>query len=267
MVVWPAPWAGAFAMVPWSAMASRLLRYIRRFGPWTGTQDYLRTRRRTGEVALRAPGVSHPVRVRAGSSDRRAFEQVFLDREYDFPVPGRPRFIVDAGANIGCASVWFASRFPSANIVAVEPDPGNHALLDRNVAPWGRVRTVQAAVWSRAASLTIDNPGDEPWAYRVREARPGEAAFPAVSIGGLLAEAGEEFIDVLKLDVEGAEREIFADPGCDTWLSRTRLLFVELHDRFGDGCGAALESAAARHPFRRFELGENVVLVRYDLPA
>ena len=248
-------------------MASRLLRYIRRFGPWTGALDYLATRRRTGFAALRAPGVPHPIHVRAGSSDRRAFEQVFLDRQYDFPIAGRPRFIIDAGANIGCASVWFASRFPDARIVAVEPDPGNCALLERNLAPWGQVRTVRAAVWPRKAWLTIENPGDEPWAYRVREAGPGEAAFPAVSIGELLAESGAETIDILKLDVEGAERDILADPACDAWLARTRLLFVELHDRFREGCSEALASAVARHPFRRFELGENVVLVRDDLPV
>jgi hypothetical protein len=83
-----------------------------------------------------------------------------------------------------------------------------------------------------------------------------------VSIAALLRESGFAAIDILKLDVEGAERELFADPSCQAWLARTNMLFVELHDRIKPGCSDAFERAIALHDFERRKVGSNMVLTR-----
>jgi hypothetical protein len=61
------------------------------------------------EQSLTLAGVKHPVYVRPGTTDIEVMQQVLLDYEYDFKLPGRPQVIVDAGANIGLASVYFAN--------------------------------------------------------------------------------------------------------------------------------------------------------------
>lgn len=255
---------GSTATSP-GVIRSNFGKYARRFGWRRALGLYSTVKWGRGLVDVRIPGLAAPVAVRAGTSDREALTQVFVESEYDTRYPGLPRFIIDAGANVGYASVWFANVYPGAAIVAVEPDADNCAVLERNVAPYRGVRVVRAGVWPREASLAIENPSGKSWSFRVREAAPGERGFPAVSIAGLLEASGLSVIDILKLDVEGTERELFSDAGCDRWLSRTNMLFVETHDRYKPGCEAALAAAVARHGFRRSQEGENVVLIRERL--
>ncbi|MBK6790779.1 MAG: FkbM family methyltransferase [Betaproteobacteria bacterium] len=83
---------------------------------------------------------------------------------------GRPRGIVDAGAHIGLATVYLATRFPQATIVALEPEPSNYRLLCKNVASLKNVVTVNAGLWSRAARVKLVDPGHSTWGFRVVEA-------------------------------------------------------------------------------------------------
>jgi hypothetical protein len=69
-------------------------------------------------------------------------------------------------------------------------------------------------------------------------------------------------IDLLKLDIEGSEKELFEDPAKKWWLSRTRAVIVELHDRFKPGCTAAVEAALAGQNFIRTQRGENILFIR-----
>jgi hypothetical protein len=85
-----------------------------------------------------------PVYFRAGESDVAGFRQVFQDRAYSRSDPrlsaryqsilkaGKIPTIVDAGANVGAASLWFLQQFPEAAVVAIEPEPGNLSVLRKN---------------------------------------------------------------------------------------------------------------------------------------
>lgn len=236
--------------------------YLERFGTLAGTGLYLRTKLRRGARRIAVPGMAHPVHMRTGTSDRSAFNEVIVKRWYDHPFPGKPRFIVDAGANVGYASVRFAELYPEADIVAIEPDRENFEILQRNIAPYPRVRGLQCGLWPRNAQLVIENPEAKSWAFRVREARAGESGFPAVGLNELMAEHPSRAIDLLKLDIEGAERELFSDERCQDWLARTNMMFIELHDRIKPGCTEAMEKAIAPHGFERQPLGSNLILKR-----
>jgi FkbM family methyltransferase len=249
-------------------MSSHLRAYAQRFGMRAGTALYLRTKLQRGLLEFSVPDVPHPLYMRGGTSDRSAFNEVLVKRWYDYPYPsGRsPRFIIDAGANVGFASVRFAQLYPAATIVAVEPDAANCAILQRNVASYPLVRSVRAGVWPRSGRLAIENPQDKPWSFRVREAVAGDSdVMTAVSIQDLMQAHGAATLDILKLDVEGAEYELLADSGCQAWLSRTNMMFIELHDDMKPGCSAMLERALAGHPFERVPHGSNLVLIRRPL--
>jgi FkbM family methyltransferase len=239
-------------------MLDRLRHYRTRYGLRTALGLYLRGKLTPGTARLSLPDITTPLFMRRGTSDRRTFDKVFIARGYRCDLDGPVNAILDGGANVGYASVWFANAWPEATVVAVEPDADNFALLERNTAAYPRVQRVRAGLWPRAASLRIENPDDQPWAFRVTECPPGPGAIPAVTIPDLLRERGLERFDIVKLDIEGSEREVFADPRCHAWLGHTRLLVLELHDRYRPGCSTAVEGALARYSFERSSQGEDV---------
>src|SRR5262249_23378963 len=127
----------------------------------------------------------------------------------------------------------FLTRFPQARVIAVEPDPANFRLLQQNLAPYGaRATCLCAAIWSDSVGVVLDSSyrdGRE-WSRTVREPLPGEAPSVAtVDIGALLKQGRAERIDILKIDVEKAEKVIFAR-NCEDWLERVTNLVIELHD-------------------------------------
>lgn len=198
-----------------------------------------------GRVKL--AGFRHPLYFRDRSSDPLVIHQVFALREYE-AVAAEPdvRYILDLGANIGCASFFFLHRYPEARAVVVEPDAGNMAVCRRNLAPFGdRVRYVQAGVWSSSAPMVVERgtfrDGAE-WSFQVRPAKADETPdFHAKTVGDLIAEAGFPRVDLLKMDIEAAEAEVFRH-GAVAWLPRVRTLVVELH---GPHCEEAVAAALA----------------------
>jgi FkbM family methyltransferase len=184
---------------------------------------------------MRTPDAKFPVWVRPHTSDIYVFDQIFARREYRCldHISGAD-FIVDCGANVGYSAVYFLTRFPTASIVAVEPDTANFQALRRNTEPYGaRCEIRNCAVWSSATELVMSEvqsgAGDE-WGRMVREARPGETAtLTAVDLESLI---GNRRCSILKMDIEGTEEIIFADR--PTWLSRVDSLVIEIHSQRGE---------------------------------
>jgi FkbM family methyltransferase len=204
-------------------------------------------------VPLRHPDAKAPVYVRIpGSSDLPVFDQVFLRKEYAFKA-SPPKVVVDAGANIGLASVLFASRFPDATVIAIEPDAKNYAVLAHNVAPYPNVIPLHAALWNENTTIRMHDPGLGEWGYMT--ASDGEGAeVKAVTIGWLLEEYGLEKIDILKMDIEGAEREVFSD--FRPWIDRVGSIIIELHEQQSPGATQAV-LAGARGFNHEWVRGEN----------
>lgn len=216
--------------------------YCGELGPLTGLHWYgakVTTRlpfHRPRRVTVKPPSLEHPVEVRMyPSSDDFVFDQIFVRHEYA-PVCRRlhdPRFILDLGANVGYASAIFASHFPSAKILAVEPDPGNYQACVKNLAPYGgRAEVLLGAVWGSRAQLTLARgnycDGRE-WATRVKEASGTGADVQGWDVETILDMAHQREADLVKIDIEGSESEVFAaNPG--VWLPRVRNLCIELHD-------------------------------------
>lgn len=187
---------------------------------------------------LRIPGYPNPVFIRGGkSSDAVALYEVLVTAEYGFGTRGDSLgLIIDGGANIGMASLYFLNRYPVSRVIAVEPDPANFELCRLNLAPYGdRVRLFHGAIWKNENSLSLEL-GSEEWVSRVRDDPSG--AIPAFTIKSLIArEPG--VIDLLKLDIEGSEKEVFG-PEAREWLPQVRNIAIELH---GDDCKTAFLAA------------------------
>jgi FkbM family methyltransferase len=213
---------------------------------------------------MSARAAKFPLMCRPTSSDKMVFTQIFLENEYA-PLAGctNVELSIDCGANVGYSSAWMLSTFPTAKLIAVEPDPHNAAVLRQNLAPYGnRARVVEAGVWSSSGRLVLREEmlgNGREWARQVRLARDGEPeSFPAVDIATLFAESGCQEISILKIDIEGAEVEVLTN-GDRSWMDKVRNFAIELHDDtpFGDSRGPFAESFAAE--FDMVESGELTV--------
>jgi FkbM family methyltransferase len=200
------------------------------------------------------------VTIRPGTSDIRCLTKVFVNQEYKIPFETTPRLIIDAGANIGLATLYFSATFPRAKVIAIEPEPSNYELLVRNCAGITNVIPWHAAVWHTDTPLQIDNPGAEKWSFTVTTRTRAGSEIKAVTIPQILAQCGHDVIDILKLDIEGAERELFCN-GCEAWLPRVMMIIIELHDRFIPGCSRAVYSKLCQMPFQQDIGGENVFIL------
>lgn len=194
-------------------------------------------------VKVTVPGIRHPVYVRACTTDASVYAQVLVEKHYEFELPINPRFIIDAGANIGLAAVYFANRFPDAAIIAVEPEADNYAMLCRNAAPYPQIRPLRAALWSENCRLHLFDPGQGSHGFQIRSDSAGSAAVDAVTVDYILQQAGMKEVDLLKIDIEGAEKEVFEASA--EWRGRMLAVMAELHESLKPGCNAAFEAATA----------------------
>lgn len=196
-------------------------------------------------------GVTTTIELRAGTTDFDIFEQIVVLRDCALPFEHNPRLIIDGGSHIGCSVIWFARQYPKARIIAVEAQRENFEILMRNTNPYPNIQCIYGAIWSSKGKLRLQNPKADPWGFRVTASDLTTATdlVDGIMIEDLLVMSGEDRIGILKLDIEGAEREVFSGE-CDGWLSRTEAIIIELHERFEPGATAAFDGAVKRHAFQ-----------------
>jgi FkbM family methyltransferase len=197
---------------------------------------------RPREVTARAPGIRHPMHVRLRTTDASVYSEILRRGLYDFDLPFSPQIIVDAGANIGMASIYFANKYPKAKIIAIEAEASNFAVLARNVQPYSRITPVHAALWNRDGEICIGQPDSTTgafgnWGFITQESQGTKVR--AITMRTLMKETQIDSVDLLKMDIEGAEKEVFE--ACD-WIGNVRCLMIELHDRYKSGCSAAVNA-------------------------
>lgn len=202
-----------------------------------------------------------PLIIRKHTSDWKAFKQVFVQRDYDFPVEVKPKLIIDGGANVGYASIFFADKFPDAEIFAVEPEADNFDVLKRNTARFKNIKPIQAGLWHKNTYLKVVSTNQGEWGFITQETSPDDYDVRTITIDDILRQAGSHEIDILKLDIEGAEKELFSE-NFESWLGKVNVLIIELHDRLKEGCSSAFYSAIRKYNFEQTQRGENVILFK-----
>lgn len=187
------------------------------------------------------PEVKFPFFLRLPSSDILTFDQIIVRKEYEFDTSQKPGIIIDAGANIGLASIYFANKFPGAKIVSIEPEASNFEILSRNTAPYENIIPVRGALWYENTVLDLVDPGTGKWTFMTEARDPAGKRHGKVlhevrgmTVNTIMQEHRIEHIDILKIDIEGAEREDFRDTSA--WLGKVGALIIELHERTKPGC-------------------------------
>jgi len=212
------------------------------------------------------------VSLRRYSSDLAVFHQIVVQKEYD-PVitfikqnggENSIRRIVDAGANIGLTTVHLKKVFGAAEIVAIEPDAKNYAMLVRNIQLNGldHVTPIQAAVWHKNEQLFLssDFRDGKEWSISVNSKKQNEnsGSVRGLEIVEIMKMQGFEAIDLLKIDIEGAERFLFTDKKtAGAFLSVTRFLAMEIHNEYN--IRETIEGILQASGFEYFFAGELII--------
>lgn len=216
------------------------------------------------EFTATVPGIPQPVIMRLKTTDIFTYIQVFLENEYDFELAKLPLSIIDAGANIGLASIYFSQRYPNATIIAIEPERSNFELMCKNVGNYPNIIPLHAALWKENADIDLIDPGLGHWGFQATEATDEEAEqiqhkVPGLTVDTIMDNYGMEYVDILKIDIEGAEKEVFEN--ASAWIGRTGVTFIELHEDMKPGCEASLRNATRDFEYE-CRMGENVFLAR-----
>jgi FkbM family methyltransferase len=225
-------------------------------------------------VPATVPGSDIQLLVRLGTPDIMVFNDLYHGKEQDWKFEVAPETIMDAGAYTGLSTAYFAARYPGAKIIAIEPSEDNFALLLRNVSKLENVHAINAALWSEPGSLVLTDPGRDYWGFVVQEsdtdAGPDQnnALVPtskvdALTVSDLMSDYEVDRVNLLKLDIEGSEKEVFSN--ARPWIDRVDAISIELHDRFKPGCARAFFGAVTDFP-TELRRGEKILVIRDGSP-
>jgi FkbM family methyltransferase len=199
---------------------------IRTNGPstWRILKETESGDRNSEPVALRLQNLHHPIFIRPGTDDAHTVINNIIRKEYDHIQPSNPPvWMIDAGAYIGDTSVYFLSRYPKLRIISLEPGWMSHQMAQMNLAPYGdRATLLQKGLYTHDGMACFS--GDNT-AASISEAG---LEIDCVTISSLLEMYAIPRVNILKMDIEGAEEEIFLSKPQE-WLNRVDLLIIEIH--------------------------------------
>lgn len=245
-------------------MPSRFTPYKKVFPFWDALKIYKHIKKKKSGF-VHFSFLKHPVYLRGISSDEIMFGQLFVSKDYAVDYPFVPKTILDLGANVGYASIFFSNKFPDAKIVALEPEKANYFIAKKNLDPYTNVQLLQGAVWYKETTINVVDKGFGEAAFMIEEGKPLDSnAVTAYTIPQLIRMLDVEYIDLIKMDIEGTEKELFEN-NYDEWLPKTKMIIVETHDRYKKGCSTALFQAFSKYNFSLELSGENLVLYNNNL--
>lgn len=207
---------------------------------------------------------SHPFFYRSGTSDVSALNEVLFRKgkksEYYFPLDEEPKVILDIGGHIGDSAIYYALKYPKARIYTVEPVRANFDILQKNVAPYPKIRAFNFGLGHENGSFPIfedENPENTGGYSIVADSRAGgrlDMEAKIRRVGEFLAENSLDSVDLIKIDTEGAEYDILtAFP--DEALKRVKWIIGELHDH--------KDFDLLAHLARWFHIGLNKEKIRF----
>jgi FkbM family methyltransferase len=199
------------------------------------------------QMQFKLPQMANPVAIRTGMSDMQVFHDIFIWGEYSFLIP----------VAVGYSSTYFAGIYPKCEVVAVELMHSNFEQLSRNTAFLGkRITTLEAAVWSHNDGVSIADDtfrdGDA-WSHHASEAKHGKSLVPSITMFDLMQKHAMPRVNICKIDIEGAEFELFAT-GNRRWVDNCDVILLEIHEDLATFDIVAAMHADGFHSFTAHEL-------------
>jgi len=230
----------------------RLYRYIMSLGPIYGRLLYW----------LESLGLYYSIHVRCGvdklwirlnTTDIHVLYTIFVRQDYHMNLLVEPSVILDVGAYTGYSSIYFAQKYPKAKIIAIEPLPSNFEMLKKNTLEYPQIIAINKALWLKNTRVNMFDRETGSWGYTILDHKTSSLKkiinVEAITMNDIIREFDINSIDLLKMDIEGAEKEVFEHS--KTWIGKVETLAVELHDRIKNGCSTAFYEATRDFIFER----------------
>jgi len=208
-------------------------------------------------IKIKVPGLVNSIFLRNKYYDTHIFHQIFIREEVSFEYNKPPDIIVDCGANIGLSTLFFQRQFPNAVIISIEPELSNYHLLQRNIKKYKNIKILHAAVWYKNCFLKIIDTGGGVASFITSEAEKPDNSIEeinAYNISEIMKMFDLEYIDLIKIDIEGSEYEIFKNDS-DIWIEKTKIVAVEIHESLKPGATKLIHSTL-QDKFEMSTLGE-----------
>jgi FkbM family methyltransferase len=189
---------------------SRFIRLIPK-----GWRNQLREVRLRGDVRIR---------YRLNKGDLHSVREIWFENDYYLPFTNSPGLLLDLGANIGMASIWLAQKYSFAQVIAVEPDPTNAALVRQNLELNGiNGQVLEAAIGPTESMARFE------FSEFSNMGRLSEDGTPVkmISVATIIKDFGVSRFALVKIDIEGGEQKLF--DSSTEWLATTDAIIIELH--------------------------------------
>ena len=217
--------------------------------------------------SIKIPRIKHRIFLRKGTSDVATFSQMFAKREYDkIPIKFFPKTIIDLGANVGLAAIFFANKYPESKIISVEPEGSNYKMLVKNCRNYKNITTLNKAISNEDnVTVQVEDNGYGKWGFMTKKIdSSNENGIKTISIDSLIKQNTISIIDILKIDIEGAEKELF-ESNYESWVPKTRCIIIELHDRMKSGCSKSFFKCISKYNFSFSMRGENIIMINNEI--
>jgi FkbM family methyltransferase len=143
------------------------------------------------------------------------------------------------------AAIYFANRYKEAKIIAIEPESNNYELLERNTENYTNITAIKAALWNTSGEISLFDTGlgNDGFMVENNEAllktpvKNIKQKIKTITIDEIINEFHIDSVDILKIDIEGSEKEVFES--CKSWINKVKCIIIELHERMKKGCNKA----------------------------
>jgi FkbM family methyltransferase len=211
------------------------------------------------------------------SSDYKVYEQVFIDKEYSLlaqliekHLPKKSLSVLDGGANIGLTTIFLNHLLKDKRdikYILVEPFEDNLQLAQSNI-DLKNIKQVffeKAGIYNKKSFLRIDHEFRDKMEWSIQIVESSEATnLHAIEINDIVKKYGLESLDVLKLDIEGAEKFLFEKEGyANDFLKNVSIVAIELH--FDDQENAKILTILENNKFKLQKFGEMYVGIKEQL--
>ncbi len=220
------------------------------------------------ETVIKLRKEQEVVTLRKNSSDNSVFKQIFIEKEYEAVIDCaiinnvNISTIVDAGSNIGLTSLKFLSFFPNAAIFCLEPDSANFKILNENLKNYQNITLLNKALWYKNEMVSLNNnfrDGQE-WSRSVSSNVDSDSKIEGITLNELIQNNNLTSIDLIKIDIEGAEARIFKPENDLSFLDKVKIISIEIHNEFN--CRENIYEILRGNGFRLFNSKELTIGIR-----
>lgn len=210
------------------------------------------------------PFLGRAIYFRKKTKDKETFKEIFNLNIYNIKLPIIPNNIIDAGSNTGFAALFFKLKYPKAKIISLEIENGNINMIGKNLRNFDNIEIIQKGLFNKKAFFKIEDPFHATNSFVIKEVAKGEKYdVESITIDEIMTTSKIETIDILKIDIEGAEKDLF-EKNYENWLPKVKIIMVETHDRMIPNCSYAVMKAVNEYNFILYTTTEGT-LIYYNM--